>query len=201
MEFGEKILELRKSKNLTQEELAKELYVSRTAISKWEAGRGYPSIDSLKEIAGYFSVSIDDLLSAESLVNIAKEENKANIRHMCDMIFGVVDIMTLALIVLPIYPNLVDGFYYAVNFFNYTQISDMSRWGHWTIIVLLIVIGIIKVIFTWVKKDKACKVINIISLITGIIAALFFVMAKEPYAAAIVIVMVVIKGSLIFKMK
>ena len=49
MEFNEKLQELRKSKGLTQEELAKELYVSRTAISKWESGRGYPNIDSLKE--------------------------------------------------------------------------------------------------------------------------------------------------------
>ena len=65
MEFHEKLQELRKSRGLTQEELAEALFVSRTAISKWESGRGYPSIDSLKEISSYFSVSIDDLLSGE----------------------------------------------------------------------------------------------------------------------------------------
>lgn len=65
MEFYEKLQELRRSKNLTQEELAEALYVSRTAISKWESGRGYPSIDSLKAISKFFSVSIDELLSAE----------------------------------------------------------------------------------------------------------------------------------------
>lgn len=54
MEFGEKLQALRKSRDLTQEALAEQLYVSRTAISKWESGRGYPSIDSLKAIAGYF---------------------------------------------------------------------------------------------------------------------------------------------------
>ena len=47
MEFNEKLQSLRKNKGLTQEELAEALYVSRTAISKWESGRGYPSIDSL----------------------------------------------------------------------------------------------------------------------------------------------------------
>ena len=46
MEFGEKLQELRKKKGLTQEELAEALYVSRTAVSKWELGRGYPNIDS-----------------------------------------------------------------------------------------------------------------------------------------------------------
>ena len=45
MEFSEKLQELRKSRNLTQEELAEALFVSRTAVSKWESGRGYPSID------------------------------------------------------------------------------------------------------------------------------------------------------------
>lgn len=40
MEFCEKLQELRKKRGLTQEELAEQLYVSRTAISKWESGRG-----------------------------------------------------------------------------------------------------------------------------------------------------------------
>ena len=57
MEFHEKLQELRKQKELTQEELAEALYVSRTAISKWESGRGYPSIDSLKAISNYLSIS------------------------------------------------------------------------------------------------------------------------------------------------
>ncbi len=43
MEFHEKLVELRKSKGLTQEELAEDLFVSRTAISKWESGRGIPA--------------------------------------------------------------------------------------------------------------------------------------------------------------
>ena len=50
MEFNEKLQELRKSRSLTQEELAEALYVSRTAVSKWESGRGYPGIDSLKVV-------------------------------------------------------------------------------------------------------------------------------------------------------
>ena len=53
MEFNEKLQELRKQKGLTQEELSEILYVSRTAISKWESGRGYPNIDSLKAISKY----------------------------------------------------------------------------------------------------------------------------------------------------
>ena len=100
MEFHEKLQELRKSRGLTQEELAQDLYVSRTAISKWESGRGYPSIDSLKEISNYFSVTIDDLLSSEKLLSIAEKENKSNLRNMCDLIFGIIDIGSFILILL-----------------------------------------------------------------------------------------------------
>lgn len=56
MEFHEKLQELRKQRGMTQEELATALYVSRTAVSKLESGRGYPSIDSLKAISGFFGV-------------------------------------------------------------------------------------------------------------------------------------------------
>lgn len=63
MEFNEKLKELRSSRGLTQEELSEALFVSRTAISKWESGRGYPSIDSLREISDFFSVTIDELLT------------------------------------------------------------------------------------------------------------------------------------------
>lgn len=48
MEFSEKLQKLRTQRNLTQEQLANQLFVSRTAISKWETGRGTPNLDSLR---------------------------------------------------------------------------------------------------------------------------------------------------------
>ena len=76
MEFNEKLQELRKQKGLTQEELAAALFVSRPTISKWESGRGYPSIDSLKAIAKFFGITIDVLLSGEELLTIAEEDTR-----------------------------------------------------------------------------------------------------------------------------
>ena len=54
MELHEKLQALRKQKGMTQEELASKLFVSRTAVSKWESGRGYPEIESLKRISAEF---------------------------------------------------------------------------------------------------------------------------------------------------
>ena len=79
MEFNEKLQHLRKQNNMTQEQLAEKLYVSRAAVSKWESGKGYPNIESLKAISKLFSVSIDDLLSGNELLTLAETENRTNI--------------------------------------------------------------------------------------------------------------------------
>ena len=80
MEFGEKIQKLRNQNKWTQEQLAEKLYVSRTAVSKWESGKGYPNIDSLKDIAKLFNKTIDELLSSEEIIDIAKKENNSNMK-------------------------------------------------------------------------------------------------------------------------
>ena len=82
MEFSEKLQKLRKSRNLTQEQLAEQLFVSRTAISKWESDRGYPNIDSLKAISEFFSVSIDELLSREELIEVCEKTNDHKIGYV-----------------------------------------------------------------------------------------------------------------------
>lgn len=60
--LGEKIKNLRKEKNLTQEELAEEIGVSRQAVAKWETNGGMPDIENLKALSDYFDISIDDLV-------------------------------------------------------------------------------------------------------------------------------------------
>ena len=75
LNFAENIRKLRRENGLTQEQLAEQLFVSRTAVSKWESGRGYPNIESLKAIAKFFSVSVDELLSGNDPVFNASSTN------------------------------------------------------------------------------------------------------------------------------
>ena len=65
MEFNEKLQELRKRKGLTQEELAEFLFVSRTAVSKWESGVAMPSTETLLTIAEEFEIPLDYFLRAD----------------------------------------------------------------------------------------------------------------------------------------
>ena len=199
MEFHEKLQELRKERGLTQEELAEALYVSRTAISKWESGRGYPSIDSLKEISSFFSVSIDDLLSGERLISIAEKENKTNIQNMSYMLGGIVDVCSFMMILLPLYPNLVDGYFYSVNLLHYVQNALFNRLVFWGLYLSLIVIGIIKITLAQLRIEKGQKPLTRISLGISILTVLFLSMAGETYAVSLAFWLLIMKVVLIFK--
>lgn len=199
MEFHEKLQELRKSRGLTQEELAEAIFVSRTAISKWESGRGYPSIDSLKEISSYFSVSIDDLLSGEQLIFIAEKENKSNLNSVCDLLLGFVDLFSLMLIFLPLYPKPINGYIYSVNLFGYVGSNVFIIRIYWALFISLTITGIVKILMAYFKFEKGKKAVTFISVGLSIIAVLFLAMAREPYATTVTFLLLLIKDILLYK--
>lgn len=124
MEFGKKIQMLRNQNKWTQEQLTMKLYVSRTAVSKWESGNGYPNIDSLKDIAKLFNRSIDELLSNEEIIDIAKKGNVLNINKINNLIYGLLDIISLLFIFLSIYPKKIGNVVCSVSLFNTDDISN-----------------------------------------------------------------------------
>lgn len=65
MNFAEKIQKMRKERDLSQEELAEILHVSRQAVSKWEAGQCMPDLNKLIDLSEYFNTSIDSLVKDE----------------------------------------------------------------------------------------------------------------------------------------
>lgn len=83
MELGKNICELRKSKGVTQEELAAELGVTAAAVSKWEKGYTLPDVLMVCALADYFGVTTDELLGRgrvlKKLVVIAGEEDRKQI--------------------------------------------------------------------------------------------------------------------------
>ena len=197
MEFHEKLQELRKNRGLTQEELSEALYVSRTAISKWESGRGYPNIDSLKEIAHFFSVTIDELLSSEKLLSIAERENKENLRNMCDSLLGLLDVFAIVLIVLPLYPNVENSFVYSVNLFEYTQAASLNRSLYWIMFSFLVVIGIVKLVLTKLSMYRYHKIVTGISMLISTFSVLVLAITRESYAVIVVFLLLVMKVILI----
>lgn len=98
MSIGEKIYELRKNKNMSQEELANVLNVSRQTISKWETGESNPDFDKIVPLCNFFEISTDEFLRGgnpvleETLVRVSKR-NKALTFSLCIIIFFVMCIL------------------------------------------------------------------------------------------------------------
>ncbi|WP_022759701.1 helix-turn-helix domain-containing protein [Butyrivibrio fibrisolvens] len=199
MEFGEKLLELRNSKGMTQEELAEDLFVSRTAISKWESGRGYPSIDSLKEISKYFSVSIDELLSSEKLVTIAEKENRANIHRVLDYLLGLVDLMVCGLIFLPLFPHTADGSVFAVSMLEYCDVSASIKVIYWVLFLTLVAIGMVIVILNRFNLERPKRVMIALSMGISVITVLVLAITRAAYATSVAFIMTTIKGMLFYR--
>lgn len=110
MTFGQKLKKIRKENNLTQEQLADMIFVTRTAISKWETDNGYPSIDSLKAISNLFSISIDDLISDADIENkiLLDEKNARKMYYIAIAFLCLTVLFTLLAYLLQIsYFNIV----------------------------------------------------------------------------------------------
>lgn len=197
MELNEKLQELRKSKGMTQEELAEALYVSRTAISKWESGRGTPSIESLKQISAFFSVSIDDLLSAEKALSLAEQEHKVLQQNQVHLWNGIIDICSAGLIFLPLYPNVVGQTVCAVNLLSYA--NRFHRSICMLLFLALILTGIVKILLVCSGLKKEQGFLTVLSIVLSTLSVLFLTAARVSYATAVVFFLLILKGVLLFK--
>ena len=199
MEFHEKLQELRKKKGLTQEELAEILFVSRTAVSKWESGRGMPSIESLKAISKFFAVTLDDLLSSEELLVIAEGDHKQKEMHIRDMIYGLLDCSMALLFLLPFFGQKANGAIQEVSLLTLTEIQLYLE-----ILYLIIVIGMIAVgVLTLALRNSNCTFWvqnkSKVSLLVNIIGVFLFIISQQPYAAVFVFAFLIIKALMLIK--
>ena len=199
MEFGEKIQKLRNEKKWTQEQLAEKLYISRTAVSKWESRKGYPNIDSLKDIAKLFNKTIDELLSSEEIIDIAKKENTTNIKRTNNLIYGLLDIISILFIFLPLYAQKTESFVYSVSLMSTNDISNIIKISYIVILSILSLIGIAELILNFIDNRRTQRIVNIISLIVESISILFFAMSRQTYLTAIIFIILVIKITVIIK--
>ncbi len=199
MEFNEKLQELRKKKGITQEELAEALYVSRAAVSKWESGRGYPNIDSLKAVANYFSVSIDELLSTEEALDIAEEDNRQRERRIRDLVFGLLDICSLMLLFLPLFAQRGDGVIREASLLALSEGSPYIRFIYFALVVVLAVWGILTLALQNCNKRLWIQMKSKVSLVLNVLGVLLFILGLQPYAAVFLFIFLTIKVLMLVK--
>lgn len=199
MEFHEKLQELRKNRGLTQEELAEVLCVSRTAISKWESGRGYPNIDSLKAIAKFFGVTIDELLSGDELLTIAEEDTRQKEKHFRDFVYGMLDCCVAMFFFLPFFGQTTEGILQEVSLLALDEISPYLSISYFVVVIGIVLSGLLTLGLQncngafWVRHKSK------ISLALNTVGALLFIISSQPYAAAFLFVLLVIKAVILIK--
>lgn len=199
MEFNEKLQELRKQKGLTQEELAEVLYVSRTAISKWESGRGYPNIESLRAISKCFSVTLDELLSSDEMLTIAEEDSKQKAKHFRDLLFGLLDCSVVIFLFLPFFGQKVEGIVQEVPLSLLATIEPYVKVSYFVIIIGMVLWGTLTLAFQNCQRAFWVRSKGKVSLGLSVVGALIFMMSSQPYAAVFIFMFLIIKALTLIK--
>ena len=193
MEFNEKLQKLRTNENLTQEELAEKLYVSRAAISKWESGRGYPSIDSLKSLAKYFHVTIDELIGTDEIIDIAQQDIKESNKKYTALICGILDCLTLLLFFLPVYGNGGLSDVKSVAMFAISGIGLWLKTIYIAAISITVLNGFSGIVISNFDKPEWDKHRVVTGIALSIIGTMIFILARQPYAGIFFLSILVIK--------
>ena len=199
MEFHEKLQVLRKQRNMTQEELAQVLFVSRTAISKWESGRGMPSIDSVKAIAAFFSVTIDELLSSDQALRIAEEENKKKAGSLRDLVFGLLDCGTSMLLILPLFGQSGEDGVRAVPLLALSDVTPWLRWGYFGAVLAMVIVGILALALQNCQKPAWLGSKVKLSLGLNLSGMLLLILGRQPYGAIFLLIFLTVKVFLLSK--
>lgn len=98
--FADKIKTLRSQKGLSQEGLAKALYLTQQSVSRWETGKSYPDLPTLQALADYFGVKIDDLVGSEEYSSAKAESKVHSSPALALILWGAGVVLALNLILL-----------------------------------------------------------------------------------------------------
>ena len=196
VEFSEKLQELRKAKSLTQEELAEALYVSRTAVSKWESGRGYPSIDSLKGLSRFFSVSIDELICPDEIIEAAADEKRAFADRYRSLICGALDVLLAVLLFIPAFGNGADSTA-TVALFELTGVSPWLKPTFAALVCAIVLEGAACLVVAKLDRQAWARRLLVVGTALSVVAVMVFIVSRQPYAEIICFALLAIKAFLV----
>ena len=199
MEFHEKLQQLRKEKGLTQEELAQALYVSRTAVSKWESGRGYPNIDSLKAMGKFFGVTVDELLSGEEVLTIAQEDQQQKHSRYRDLVFGLLDLSVAVFLFLPLFGEKAGNAVQEVSLPALNEIAAYLKIAYFAFVIGTVLFGVLTLAMQTYSGAFWLRNKGLLSVLLNAGAMLLFIISQQPYAAVLMMIFLTIKTIMLIK--
>lgn len=164
-----------------------------------ETGRGYPNIDSLKAIAKYFGVTIDELLSGDELLTIAQEETRQREDHLRDIVFGLLDCSAAMLFFLPFFARRTGEVIQEASLLSFDGSAPYLKVVYAAIVIGMILLGILTLALQdwcyplWQRNRSR------LSLIINAAGTLVFVISLQPYAAALLLIFLMIKVLMLIK--
>lgn len=168
------------------------IFVSRTAVSKWENGRGMPGMDSLKMIAKVFGVSLDELLRAEELITVAEGENRRNIDRFAlqtDALFGISALLSLFF---PLYKVEAEGIFYSVALYNFTGSFALL---YWALPLVMALCGIIQILLCAGEGERPGTIFSKTGFVFNIAAVFLLIIGGQPYPAVFFFTLLLIRGA------
>ena len=191
MDIGEKLKALRTERGLTQEQLAAKLYVSRTAVSKWETGGGSPNLDSLQAVARLFDVSVDDLLSTDDLIVLARDERRGGM-----LSFGLLDMLAVVFAFLPLY-GVDDG--------SFVRMASLADYGASVdfgasfavmaaAIAALLLVGAAEVALAVAGPRRAARTVALVGFAVQAAAVVLLASTMQPYATTLMFALFLAKA-------
>lgn len=195
MDFGEKLKALRTERGLTQEQLAARLYVSRTAVSKWETGGGSPNLDSLQAVARLFDVSVDDLLSADDLIVLARDERRSTARSSGMLSFGLLDVLAVVFAFIPLYGVDDGSLVRMANLADYGASVDFgaSFAVMAAAVVSLMFVGAVEILLAAAGSRRAARIVALVGFAVQALAVVLFASTMQPYATTLMFALLLAK--------
>lgn len=181
MDFCEKLQQLRTKKGLTQEQLAEKVFVSRVAVSKWESGRGYPNLDSLKNLAKVFGLTIDELLSTDEMMDIAEVQERSTSGALLSLTLGIADSMAALLFVVPMFANRFHDRIEIVALQDLTQATGHTRASLFTVACASILLGLAELALQNIQPPLKRRAEPILSGAVSSLGIMLSALTNQPY--------------------
>lgn len=165
-------------------------------MSKWESGRGYPSIDSLREVSRFFSVTIDELISPDEVVSATQAERRSFAVGHASLVCGLLDVLAALLLVVPVFGNGAED-PTTVSMLALTGVSPWVRAVFSACVGAIVLCGLCELAASradgrWGKAALAAGV----ALSAACVAA--FILARQLYAGIICFALLAAKAAMLW---
>ena len=177
MEVNKKIQKLRRENNLTQDQLAEKLGVSKTYIVRIENGKILPSVNA------------SDLTSFDDLIFIAESDNYNKSDRKTTLFFAILDILSISFIFMPFYVKNNS----AMTLIELKPLSSLLYMAYLGLLIVSFIVGVLEIVFSANNKKSKLKNVKLISVIVYTFSILIFALSKQSYITAFLFLFLMIK--------